>query len=85
MGDRHQELAGQAPAGAASARGPRGAGVRRLPVEDLHLAALAELPSIHRDPFDRMLIAQARVEGLTVITSDAVFARYDVPVLDARS
>ncbi|MEI4271961.1 type II toxin-antitoxin system VapC family toxin [Klenkia sp. LSe6-5] len=60
-------------------------GIRRLAIEDRHLLALAELPLVHRDPFDRLLLAQAQVEGLTVITSDAVFAQYDVPVLDARS
>lgn len=60
-------------------------GVRRLAVEDRHLAALAGLPLVHRDPFDRMLIAQAQAEDLTVLTSDAVFVQYDVPVLDASS
>ena len=58
---------------------------RRLAMSDEHLVALADLPLVHRDPFDRLLIAQAQVETLTVITSDAVFRRYDVPVLDARS
>lgn len=60
-------------------------GVRRLGVDDRHLEALADLPLVHRDPFDRMLIAQAQVEGLTILTSDAAFGRYDVPLLDARS
>lgn len=60
-------------------------GVRRLAIDDPHLARLAELPLIHRDPFDRMLIAQAQAEGMTVVTSDEVFGRYEVPVLDARN
>lgn len=50
-----------------------------------HGAALRELPLYHRDPFDRMLIAQARCDGLTVITADRRFAAYDVPLLDARA
>ena len=51
---------------------------------DLKLARtrwLAELPLIHRDPFDRMLIAQAIEEGLTIVTSDQAFARYPVQTL----
>lgn len=52
-----------------------------LPVRFAHTAALRALPGLHRDPFDRMLIAQAEVEHLTVVTSDHVFARYRVPVL----
>lgn len=50
-----------------------------------HAVAVASLPDHHDDPFDRLLIAQARGDGLTVVTSDAAFDAYDVPVLDARS
>ena len=39
----------------------------------------------HRDPFDRMLIAQAQVEGLVLLTPDAALRTYDVPVIDART
>lgn len=46
-----------------------------------HAEALAVLPRHHRDPFDRMLIAQARAEELTIATADGAFARYDVPLL----
>jgi PIN domain nuclease of toxin-antitoxin system len=46
-----------------------------------HAAALGALPPLHRDPFDRMLIAQAQVEGLTVLTTDAVFESYEVALL----
>lgn len=56
-----------------------------LPVLGEHAVAVRDLPMHHRDPFDRMLIAQARCEGLTIVTSDSVFAAYDVPLLDARS
>ncbi len=46
-----------------------------------HALAVGELPDHHRDPFDRMLVAQARVEGLTVVTNDPWIRRYDVAVL----
>jgi PIN domain nuclease of toxin-antitoxin system len=49
-----------------------------------HAVAVASLPDHHHDPFDRILIVQARYEGLTVVTSDAAFDDYDVPLLDAR-
>lgn len=52
-----------------------------LPVEVRHLAALRRLPFHHRDPFDRLFIAQAIAEGMPVITHDAVFAEYDVEVI----
>lgn len=60
-------------------------GMRRLDICDAHLARLTSLPLHHRDPFDRLLIAQAQAEGLTVVTSDSSFGQYDVQVLDARS
>lgn len=46
-----------------------------------HYRDLLELPFHHRDPFDRLLIAQARTEGLTVVTCDPHFSAYDVPLL----
>jgi PIN domain nuclease of toxin-antitoxin system len=48
-----------------------------------HALEAAQLPLYHRDPFDRFIIAQARVEGLTVVTKDRHFARYDVEILRA--
>jgi PIN domain nuclease of toxin-antitoxin system len=45
-----------------------------------HAVALARLPPIHKDPFDRLLIAQAIVEGLTLVTSDPAVAKYPGPV-----
>lgn len=48
-----------------------------------HALAVRSLPMFHKDPFDRMLVAQARVEGLTLVTADAALSRYDVPILDA--
>jgi PIN domain nuclease of toxin-antitoxin system len=61
----------------------RNAGFTPLPVTWEHGFAAGSLPPHHRDPFDRMLVAQARLEGLTVVTRDPIFARYDVPVLAA--
>jgi PIN domain nuclease of toxin-antitoxin system len=58
-------------------------GARILGLAPEHGVAIAELPLHHRDPFDRLLIAQARGEGLTIVTADAHFARYDVPVISA--
>ena len=58
-------------------------GVLGLAIEHAHTLQVAELPRHHGDPFDRLLIAQAQVEGLTIVTADAVFDRYDVPVLHA--
>ncbi|HXO40164.1 MAG TPA: type II toxin-antitoxin system VapC family toxin [Thermoanaerobaculia bacterium] len=51
-----------------------------LPILHAHALRAGELPLHHRDPFDRLLIAQAQIEGLTVLTADRVFAKYDVPV-----
>src|SRR5690348_8293701 len=51
-----------------------------LPVTGAHAAALGGLPPIHKDPFDRMLIAQAAVEGLTLLTSDRTVAKYPGPI-----
>jgi PIN domain nuclease of toxin-antitoxin system len=55
-------------------------GVREVPVSSEHALALLELPQLHRDPFDRMLIAQARVERMVLLTSDRRLAAYGSPV-----
>ena len=52
-----------------------------LPILPVHAIAAGGLPRHHDDPFDRMLIAQARVEGLTLVSSDLAVARYDVSIL----
>ncbi len=54
---------------------------QKLPVEFRHATATAALPPHHGDPFDRLLIAQALTEGLTLVTHDRVFARYGIPVI----
>jgi PIN domain nuclease of toxin-antitoxin system len=51
-----------------------------LPVTSSHAVAVASLPSIHKDPFDRLLIAQAMTEGITLLTSDKLVAQYPGPV-----
>jgi PIN domain nuclease of toxin-antitoxin system len=56
-------------------------GVAPLPIEHMHALAVAELPPHHRDPFDRLLIAQAKLEGLTIVTVDRRMSVYDVPIL----
>ena len=48
-----------------------------------HAVAAGRLPPHHGDPFDRMLVAQAQLEGLTIVSRDPVFDRYAVPVLRA--
>ncbi len=58
-------------------------GMRTLGLAPEHGLRVAELPLHHRDPFDRLLISQARCEGLTIVTSDRHFAAYDVDVIDA--
>ncbi len=60
-------------------------GLSLLQIEPRHLAAVRRLPMNHRDPFDRdpfdrVLIAQARVEGLTLVSCDPQFSAYDVPL-----
>ncbi len=59
-------------------------GFERLAILDEHLFALQTLPLLHRDPFDRLLVCQALVGELTVLTADEMFAPYGVTVLDAR-
>ncbi|MGH3711858.1 MAG: type II toxin-antitoxin system VapC family toxin [Micromonosporaceae bacterium] len=56
---------------------------RMLPVRPDHSIAAARLPHLHRDPFDRMLVAQAGGEELTLVTRDADILRYDVALLKA--
>jgi PIN domain nuclease of toxin-antitoxin system len=51
-------------------------GYRELPVTGDHAVAIDGLPPIHKDPFDRILIAQAKVEGITLLTSDVAIVRY---------
>jgi PIN domain nuclease of toxin-antitoxin system len=58
-------------------------GFEPLPVTFNHAERAGVLPAHHRDPFDRMLVAQAHVEGLTIVTHDPAFDPYGVPLLRA--
>ena len=60
-------------------------GLRILGLAPDHGLGVSDLPMHHRDPFDRLLISQARSEGLTVVTADRRFASYDVAVIDANA
>ena len=57
------------------------AGFDDIPIDARHAAAVVALPMHHRDPFDRLLVAQARVEDLTLVTTDPAIRAYDVRVL----
>lgn len=59
-------------------------GFRELPVTFEHAEAVRALPRHHADPFDRIIIAAATVEGCTIVSSDEKFTLYHVPLLDAR-
>jgi len=55
-------------------------GCGELPVASEHAAAIDGLPPLHKDPFDRLLVAQSMVEGITLLTSDPLVAQYPAPV-----
>lgn len=63
------------------ATGCRAARVDLMGIDLKHLDEVSKLPGHHRDPFDRMLIAQARVERIPVLSYDRMFAKYDVDLL----
>ncbi len=56
-------------------------GFAPLPILVAHADAVRTLPPLHRDPFDRMLVAQAYVEGLAIVSADETLAQYKVPVV----
>lgn len=56
-------------------------GMKGVQLNRTHIAAYRELPLLHRDPFDRMLVAQAKVENLILVTRDRLLADYDITVL----
>lgn len=73
---------GDMPITAASAVGYfQASGYRFLPVEPEHAAAVADLPSLHADPFDRILVAQALTVPMRLLTGDAVVARYSDTII----
>ena len=60
------------------------AGFTELPITAAHADLAPRLPTHHRDPFDRMLVAQAQLEALRLVSADAALAPYDVGVFDPR-
>lgn len=58
-------------------------GIVELPLSRSHVTAYRKLPLLHRDPFDRMLVTQAKLENLILVTSDRQLSEYDVTVLPA--
>ena len=68
---------------ASLAEGAEEAGILELPITWRHAVRAASLPLLHRDPFDRMLVAQALAEGLVLVTRDPVIQQYAVPTLQA--
>lgn len=56
-------------------------GLRQLPITMRHTLAVTRLPHHHRDPFDRLLICQAKLEGLRLISPDPIFKKYHIPVV----
>jgi len=61
----------------------RSLGFQTLPITAAHALAVGNLPEIHRDPFDRIMVAQAQVEGLTFATRDSENRKYPIHVLAA--
>jgi PIN domain nuclease of toxin-antitoxin system len=55
-------------------------GYQEIPILSQHVVAIDTLPPLHKDPFDRLLVAQAMVEGITLLTTDATVANYPGPV-----
>ena len=61
----------------------RSSDFRELPIRHNHAVAAGQLPDLHRDPFDRFLIAQAQCDNATLVTRDSMIPKYDVDVLRA--
>ena len=55
-------------------------GYVELPIDSMHAVSVDSLPPIHKDPFDRLLVAQALVEGITLLTADPIVAEYPGPI-----
>ncbi|UFP96086.1 type II toxin-antitoxin system VapC family toxin [Gloeobacter morelensis] len=61
-------------------RGLRDNGYAELSISSAHTVAVGSLPNVHKDPFDRLLVAQAIVEGITLVTCDPLVASYPGPI-----
>ncbi|MEE3644393.1 MULTISPECIES: type II toxin-antitoxin system VapC family toxin [Pectobacteriaceae] len=55
-------------------------GYSELPIASEHVVSVESLPAVYKDPFDRLLVAQATMEGITLLTTDALVARYPGPI-----
>jgi PIN domain nuclease of toxin-antitoxin system len=55
--------------------------IQALEINHRHALSVSELPPHHQDPFDRILIAQAKLEGMTLLTADRIFEKYDVEIM----
>ena len=62
---------------------PRSCGFIELDISPAHALATKTLPAHHRDPFDRMFVAQAMLEGATLVSRDPIMAHYDIPTITA--
>ena len=56
-------------------------GYVELAITGVHTTAIGDLPPLHKDPFDRLLLSQAKTEGISLLTADATLAKYAVPLL----
>lgn len=56
-------------------------GLRQLPIAASHLGAVEDLPRLHQDPFDRLLVSQARLMGMAIVTLDSHVTQYDIDVV----
>ncbi|MFM7360409.1 MAG: type II toxin-antitoxin system VapC family toxin [Cyanobium sp.] len=82
---KHALARGDMPLSAAEAIGwAEEAGFDLLPIDLPHLLMLEQLPLHHRDPFDRLLVAQSLRESLTLLSADQAFVAYGAPLRDAR-
>lgn len=59
------------------------AGFKSLEITHAHVLAIAKIPLIHKDPFDRLLVTQANAENLTILSADKIFAQYNVKFIDS--
>lgn len=60
----------------------RRAGFLHLPINIQHVLQVHDLPPVHKDPFDRLLVSQAKIENLRILTADPNFAKYQIDTLD---
>lgn len=56
-------------------------GYQEVPITSAHALAVQNLPTLHKDPFDRILLAQAQLEGLVILTSDRILGQYPGPII----